>query len=170
MIVVEDAGSQKVLTSLPAYFGTKAAGDEIVGAGQDSLFIIDQSVELFPYEQAVNSESVSTTEPLRRQEWLAYGEIQRQLDPLRNMPEEDELGRIRPSDAAVSTAREITLRMLKSAVALPVPGDVSTDRDGGVRILWENVDRVLELICPFEQSQRPYMYYSDGHDYAIAYD
>jgi hypothetical protein len=64
----------------------------------------------------------------------------------------------------------VAFRMAGSSAEMPLPEDISADRDGAVRILWERDDRTLELVCPFEAGERAYMYYSDASQYRIAHD
>ena len=101
---------------------------------------------------------------------LAAMQILWELELLRKAPEEDDFGRIRPSEAAIEAASEAVRKMSKTPGGLPSPADVSTDRDGAIRILWENEDRALELVCPFDSSQRPYFYYAEGREYTLAHD
>ncbi len=100
----------------------------------------------------------------------AYADILRQVEVWPPSPDSDELGRLGPSDYGTAAAGEIAFRMLESGARLLLPSDISFDRDGAVRIVWEQGDKTLELVCPYEQSQRPYLFYSNDDQHGIAHD
>lgn len=158
-------------TDLQRYFGTLAATDEIVGVGHDSIFVIDDSLKIITYREALQTGRVADVSVRMRSASFGYSATLRQLGTLaKAVPETDELGRARPSERAIHVASDVAFRMLRSAAGMQPPSDVSIDRDGDIRIVWENGDRTLELVCPYEPSQRPYIFYSDDNEYAIAYD
>jgi len=160
----------QVPATIPPYFGMKPADNEIIGAGHESSLVIDSSLQIITYGRALDSGFLSITGAPACRSSIPYSDLKWQLAALRNAPEDDDLGRIRPSDAAIEAASDVAFRMMKSAAGMPSPVEVSTDRDGAVRVLWENDNRALELVCPFEPGQRPYLYYSEGDRYSIAYD
>jgi len=158
-------------TDLPRYFGTLAATDEIVGVGRDSIFVIDDSLKIITYREALQTGRVADVSVRMGSASFGYSETLRELAALaKAAPESDELGRARPSERAIQVASELAFRMLRSAAGMQPPSDVSIDRDGDIRIVWENGDRTLELVCPYEPSQRAYIFYSDDNEYTIAYD
>ena len=159
-------------TSLPVYLGATRVDDKLM-SGSDSIFIMDASLQMILYCQALNSESLSLvpmSAQIGRGKSLHYSELLRRLAGFAEAPESDDLGRVRPSGAAIDTASRIAFRIFKAGIEVTVLADVSVDRDGDIRILWERGDRSLELVCPFELSRRPYIYYSEGCQYSLAYD
>lgn len=98
-----------------------------------------------------------------------YGYICRQLEDLLAEPENDEFGMVRPAACAVVEAKRKLFQVAKGKV-LPKPEDISTDRDGGLRISWRNDGRFLELVFPHETDVRPYLYYSEGPLFDISED
>jgi len=159
--------------ALPRYLGATRYDDEIIGVGADSILIIDDSLQMITYCQALRSGSIAAigiaAHP-RRANSLHYSELLRQFATLTRTPEHDDLGRIRPSIAAIEMASEVAFRILRTGSGVSMPADVSVDRDGDLRILWEDGDRTLELVCPFEPARRSYIYYSEGDQYYVAYD
>ncbi len=148
-------------------------GDEIVGVGSDSAAILNASIYMIRYVRALETGTVSAVEgdaSDRRQPSIYYSELRRQLDALMTAPEFDEFGVLRPYRAAIDTASEVAFRIVRAGIEPPAPADVSVDRDGDVRILWEYRDRTLELVCPSEPGRRAYIYYSDAEQYYVAYD
>jgi hypothetical protein len=72
--------------------------------------------------------------------------------------------------STLKSAIDVSFRMVLSGARLPTPADVSIDRDGAIRILWEVDDRTLELVCPYAPGQGPYIFYAEGEQHRIAYD
>lgn len=173
-MIVERAPESKNLSTVPSYVAINAVGC-VLGVGNDSGSFVDKSNLIRSYREALRSGSMSqssgqASEPAMRARLAAYSEIMRELESLRSIPESDDLGRIRPSEHAIGAASKLAFRMAGSSAEMPLPEDISTDRDGAVRVLWEYDDRTLELVCPFEASERAYIYYSDANQYRIAYD
>lgn len=82
------------------------------------------------------------------------------INDLAYEPVEDESGLIRPSYHGLKNAVRLLLRLaLKSALLRP--RNATTDNNGDVRISWGSGDREIDLICPYEDSDQPYLYYSD---------
>jgi hypothetical protein len=100
----------------------------------------------------------------------SYSEVRRQLELLSTAPETDEFGRVRPSNSAIAAATRVTFSVVQAGLDMPMVEDVSTDGDGAIRILWAMAGRKLELVCPFQPSQRFYWYYSDQESYRIEYE
>src|SRR5579872_403120 len=136
-MIIDNVGLNGTHT-LPAYLGATRTDDEILGVGSDSVIIIDASLEMITYFQALRSGSVSVAAASahpRRGQSLHYSELLRQLAGLAECPETDELGRLRPSSPAIDTASKLAFRILTTGADVTVPADVSVDRDGDVRIL-----------------------------------
>lgn len=169
-MIIQRAGASFAAGGLPSYYGTKAATDEVIGVGQDGIFVVGDSLQILTYDAALQSGSLAELRSSSRPSSFGYSETLRQIEVLAGDQERDSLGQIRPSETGVAAARETLFRMLKSAVEIPVPVDVGTDRDGDIRVLWEDGSRALELVCPYEPDQRSYIYYSEGTEYAIAFD
>jgi hypothetical protein len=161
MIFTEDRRdqAQTALWGIPGYL------DNEVGAADSLLKKIMVSVRKAKPEQP--SMEAGRSEGLDA--FRVYGSIGRQLDQLLKEQESDEFGRIRPAIAAVAYAKDRLFKMAQGLV-LPDPEDVSTDRDGALRISWRGDARFLELIFPYETDIRPYVYYSQGALFEISED
>jgi hypothetical protein len=131
---------------------------------------MDDSLMIITYQEALQTGRIADVSVSSRFASFGYSETLRQISRLGKTREADEFGRVRPSERAIVVASEVAFRMLRSAAGMQPPSDVSTDRDGDIRVVWESGDRTLELVCPYEPSQRPYIFYSDSNEYAIAYD
>ena len=75
--------------------------------------------------------------------------------------ERDEFGPLRPSLHAASHCNKLLL-LLDLEGHYVAPADVSSDRDGGIRITWSCSTRETELVCPSDEDERPYIYFSDS--------
>jgi hypothetical protein len=98
-----------------------------------------------------------------------FGYISRQIEQLLAEPEEDEFGKVRPTSSAASQAKSSLFQIAEGRV-LPEPEDISTDRDGAIRISWRKDGRFLELVFPYETDVRPYLYHSEGAMFGIDED
>lgn len=74
---------------------------------------------------------------------------------------EDDHGLIRPSYYSIKHAMRFLLRLARKS-ALLRPNNITTDNNGDIHISWGKGDRELDLICPYEESEQPYLYYSSG--------
>jgi hypothetical protein len=101
--------------------------------------------------------------------YKTFGYISRQIEQLLEEPVEDEFGKVRPTPSAASWAKSSLFQVAEGRV-LPEPEDVSTDRDGAIRISWRKDDRFLELVFPYETDVRPYLYHSEGAMFDIDED
>jgi hypothetical protein len=160
---------------LPAYIGTAASDAEVVGMANDNNSIIVDQLGMIAYCHALGGGVVSVgsspdSSPIPRVNSLSYSGILRRLTEMSRWIEADDLGRVRPSEMAAQTAAEVAFRILQTGVGGAELPDISTDRDGDIRFLWETGERSLELVCPFNQAQRPYIYFSGPDEFAIAYD
>jgi len=169
MILSQNVDAPRAALVLPSYYGTRASSDEVIGVGQDGIIVVGDSLQILTYGAALQAGTLATL-PISARSSFGYSETLRQIAALAKGVERDAFGRVRPSDTGLATAREVVFRMLRSALNVPVPSDVATDRDGDIRVLWESDNRTLELVCPYEAGQRPYTYYSEGTEFAIAYD
>lgn len=77
---------------------------------------------------------------------------------------EDEHGRVRPSYYALKHCLRLLLALARTE-QLPRPTEIGTDGNGAIRISWMAGDREVELVCPSEEEERPYVYYSSTADY-----
>ena len=78
--------------------------------------------------------------------------------------EEDEYGLVRPSYHAHRHCMRILLAMAQSSEFIK-PSDIGTDRNGAIRIAWTHEGREAELVCPSEEAELPYVYYSSEDSY-----
>ena len=83
--------------------------------------------------------------------------------------EEDEFGIIRPSYHAQKHCIRIMLELANQGRLLR-PSDISTDHNGAIRISWTSEGRETELICPSEEKQQPYIYFSTSDSFGTESD
>jgi|SRR5665213_995175 len=158
---------------VPSYVAVRPPTEELIGVGPDSALIINNWLWLSGYVHHLTNPLFALVTARNAGSVLAltsYSEVQRQLAALSIAPEADEFGRVRPSDSAIAAARRVTFSIVQAGLEMPMVDDVSTDSDGAIRILWAIGGRKLELVCPFQPSQRPYWYYSDAQDFRIEYE
>jgi hypothetical protein len=161
-------------TGVPNYIATRAYTDELIGIGPDSALVVGNWLWLSSYVQHLaEPRLIFGTATVNAPSALAlasYSEVCRHLEAFRTAPETDEFGRVRPSNSAIAAATRVTFSVVQAGLDMPMVEDVSTDSDGAIRILWAMGGRKLELICPFQPSQRHYWYYSDPENYRIEYE
>ncbi len=170
MILSQNVDAPRSALGLPSYYGTRASSDEVIGVGQDGIFVVDDSLQILTYGAALQAGTLASLPISARSRLFGYSETLRQIASLAKGVERDTFGRVRPSDTGLAAACGVVFHMLRSTVDVPIPSDVATDRDGDIRVLWESDNRTLELVCPYEAAQRPYIYYSQGTEFAVAYD
>lgn len=99
---------------------------------------------------------------------LHLSPIVRQLVELWREPEDDEYGRLKPTQHAFD--RSVQFLVDAAIVAYPqygIPaGCASTDSEGGVRIEWVRPTASVHLVIPAEESRAAYVYHEVGTDYA----
>jgi len=83
--------------------------------------------------------------------------------------EQDEHGLVRPSYHALKHCVQLILILARKG-ELVKPSDISTDGNGAIRVSWASEDREAELVCPSEETQTPYMYYSSSDSYGTETD
>ena len=86
------------------------------------------------------------------------------INDLAFQPEEDEYGLVRPSLHAYKHCMRILLSLALES-GLVRPSDIGCDRNGAIRISWAADHREAELICPSEETEMPYLYYSSSEAY-----
>src|SRR5205809_228620 len=168
--MIIERSEDRLLPDFPAYLGTDIAGEVILGIGKENAFVIKEVVEIVAaYELALREGGSLSAIERAYPPTSAYARvrilIQQQIDSLKTLPEGDDLGRVRPSQHAIESAKQVTFCMLQTQSGVSTPEDIFTDRDGAIRILWESGDRTLELVCPFGASEMPYIYFSNGREY-----
>ena len=92
------------------------------------------------------------------------GEVLSTVNDLAFQMEEDEYGLVRPSYHAHRHCMRILLAMAQSGEFIK-PSDIGTDRNGAIRIAWTHEGREAELVCPSEEAELPYVYYSSEDSY-----
>jgi hypothetical protein len=92
------------------------------------------------------------------------GEVLSTVNDLAFQVEEDEYGLVRPSYHAHRYCMRILLAMAQSSEFIK-PSDIGTDRNGAIRIAWTREGREAELVCPSEDAELPYVYYSSKDSY-----
>lgn len=83
--------------------------------------------------------------------------------------EQDEFGAVRPSYHAQKHCIRMVLALAKHGRLLR-PSDISTDHNGAIRISWTSEGREAELICPSEEEQQPYLYFSTSDNFGTETD
>lgn len=92
-----------------------------------------------------------------------------QLVELWREPEEDDYGRLRPTQEAFDRSVQL---LVDAAIGpygrqRPIPsGCASTDSEGGVRIEWVRPSASVHLVIPAQKDQKAYIYHEIGNDYA----
>ncbi len=118
----------------------------------------------------------ATPEPLPARHNLVSAKLQflspllSQLDRLRNESETDEYGTLRACQHAYSSACVLLVDMaitLAQKFGRQVPyGCVSTDSEGGVRIVWMRPTKSVQLSIPAVANGQDYLYHEDGDQFA----
>ena len=92
-----------------------------------------------------------------------------QLVELWQEPEEDEYGRLRPTqhafDRSVDLLVDAAIEANRQQRRIP-SGCASTDSEGGVRIEWIRPTASVHLVVPAEKARVAYVYHQVGNDYA----
>lgn len=91
-----------------------------------------------------------------------------QLVELRNQPERDEYGTLRPSKHAFETACNLLTdaAIVSALIGREIPhGCASTDSQGGVRIEWVRPTSSAHLVVPALADHVGYVYHEIGDDY-----
>jgi hypothetical protein len=174
-VILELEPSQRGAVILAPYFGTDALGAIVGTDSGPGAEILKYMLEGFLYQRALQSESVAlfhraTPRYSRKGSWTAFEVLRRRTDELLRLPEADDLGRVRPSPSAATRAKAVLFAAFDSGAPLSSEAEVCTDADGAIHILWEIDSRSFELICPFEETDRTYIYFTDDHSHRFAFD
>jgi hypothetical protein len=174
-VILEREDSQRGAVILAPYFGTDAFGTIVGTSSEPGVEILRYMLEGFHYQRALLSGSVALLDPApvrynRKESWAAFEALGGRTEDLLRLPESDELGRVRPSLNAVSRAKAALFAAFDSGGPLSSQADVCTDADGAIHILWEDGSRSLELVCPFDETDRAYVYFADERDHRLAFD
>lgn len=92
-------------------------------------------------------------------------ELLSKVNELAFHPEADSLGQRRPTYHAIKHCYSILLHATTKSKILCTPADIYSDRNGDIRVSWKRGDREIELICPSDETERPYIYFSDPGDF-----
>lgn len=99
---------------------------------------------------------------------LHLSAIMRELNELREGPENDGYGTLRPTRHAYRVTCELlvdaAIAAAKENRQIPA-GCVSTDSQGGVRIEWVREQRSVHLVVPSSEEDDGYIYHEVGADY-----
>lgn len=96
-------------------------------------------------------------------------EVLQEINNLAFLEESDEFGLLRPSYHALRICIKTILDLVVDD-ELQRPSDISTDRNGDIRIAWAVDGREAELVFPSDERERPYLYYSSPSSYGIEAD
>jgi len=90
------------------------------------------------------------------------------LVDLLDQPEEDDHGVLSPTQHSFKTAYRI-LDDAEKQRRTSVRGSVSTDSEGGVRVTWSNLGRVVKLVCPPTADRDVYLYRQAGDTEGVVF-
>jgi hypothetical protein len=76
----------------------------------------------------------------------------------------DDFGLLRPSFRALTACMKAILDLARDGELIR-PSDISTDRNGDIRISWAADDRETELVFPSDDQHEPYIYYSSASSF-----
>jgi hypothetical protein len=174
-MIMEREDFQRGAVVLPSYFGIDVFGTVVGTSSQPGIEILRNMLKGVHYQRALESGSFAslgqTLLPYSRKEsWSAFEMLSRRTEELLQLPEADELGRVRPSTLAVDRARDVLFTVFASGADLPSRAEVCTDAEGAIRILWDVEYRSLELICPFDQTDRIHVYIANEENHKLAFD
>jgi hypothetical protein len=158
MIGTIQSGQEDILWRVPSYLGTHTESGDLSEVSEEVL-------KARWYKN--NPRAAASVDTLAS--FLSYGRIASQLDQLMSATEEDEFGKVRPSTVATAGAKSLLFHLAERQKIIE-PEDVSTDRDGGLRISWRKGARFLELILPYETDLQPYIYFSEKADFGVHHD
>jgi hypothetical protein len=160
MSAAASARREDNIAKIPNYIGTDESG-LVVGTGVDSSRLLSRFVEVLRNREHVRDNLDGLN---------SYSRIETQLRRLLSQPEHDDFGRIRPSREAVRITKKTLFQLAIEGSSIPMPEDVDTDREGAIRIAWTHGERSLELVVPYELTEQPYLYHSQGQKYGIDED
>ena len=175
-MILERELSQRGAVILPSYFGTDAYG-MIVGTGSEpGVEILKNMIEGLRYQGAfdlVASHCLNAVRPNTVAKKVGLPS-RRYLDGLRNcfcclkrtIPAESALDQ---RGGYAGEGRSLCSLLIRGAT-LPSQAEVCTDADGAIHITWEIAARSLELVCPFDETDRTYIYFSDEANDRLAFD
>jgi hypothetical protein len=96
-------------------------------------------------------------------------EVLMEINTLAFQEEKDDFGLLRPSLAALRECLKTVLTLAREG-ELQRPSEISTDRNGDIRISWAAEARVAELVFPSDENSQPYLYYSSPTSYGTEND
>jgi hypothetical protein len=96
-------------------------------------------------------------------------EVLEEINALAFQEESDEFGLLRPSYHALTTCIKTMLAFVRDGEPLR-PSDISTDRNGDIRIAWTAENREAEVVFPSNAQEAPYIYYSSPSSYGTVAD
>lgn len=147
---------------LPSYLGRTPTGERATGKDTDLL-----AHKLIAYkDQATPRRAVDEDSPILK----PFSRLAATLTSMAQGPPEDVFGRVAPSRKSVDSAIGMMFPLVQYGYQIPEPIDVDTDHDGGIRIVWENNTRFLELVVPYESNAAAYLYHSEGDNFSLDRD
>jgi hypothetical protein len=96
-------------------------------------------------------------------------EILEGINKLAFQEESDEFGLLRPSFHAFRECLKHVLSIVRHGGLLR-PSEISTDRNGDIRVTWTAEDREAELVFPSDENSPPYLYHSSPTSYETEFD
>jgi hypothetical protein len=91
-------------------------------------------------------------------------EVLNDINNLAFQDESDEFGLLRPSLQAFRECLKSILSLARELELLR-PSEITTDRNGDIRITWAAEDREAELVFPSDENSPPYLYHSSSTSY-----
>jgi hypothetical protein len=164
------AATVRVIDTLPPYVGETMQGQGVLG--KDTYFLArvllrhlrspSEAQQERPALETVHMLAPETSEAL-----ASFSRLKSALEQLLDLPESDEFGPSRPTLPSTEVAERTLFQLVQGGFSFPEAVDVGTDHDGGLRIVWENGPRFLELVVPHERDAAAYFYYSSGDQYNL---
>ena len=91
------------------------------------------------------------------------------INSLAFQEESDEFGLLRPSFHALRECLKCVISLVREAELLR-PSEISTDRNGDIRIAWRGENKEAELVFPSDESAAFYLYHSSPDSYGTEPD
>jgi hypothetical protein len=114
----------------------------------------------------------------RDEDWAAFAHWRARHNPidpafterlvaLLEEDEEDEEGRLRPTDFAFSRAWHLVIEVSRHLPVRPPTGQPAVDGEGGIGIRWSRGSRQLRLQIPARSGGPEYLYHKDEQHHAV---
>jgi len=100
---------------------------------------------------------------------VELGDVLTEINGLAFQDESDDFGLLRPTFHAFRECLKVVLSLVREG-ELQRPSEISSDRNGDIRIAWMAEDRTTELVFPSDENAPAYVYYSSSSSYETEYN